>query len=269
MQGLGWFAWVLMYVFLSGCGIGRAELRASEDPGIREFDMPTIEKLGKAIYERDGYAALATDILLAKVGDVKALHEAKVRGWIVVEDKGHFRVRFIKQGPEGFLPAFDVDFSSPEKGVAAKAEGALTEREVSQFRARQLAIREIKQPCSKRYNTVVLPDVDGEGFIAYCLAATMKTKEVFLGGHYRITVSADGKTVERVDRLSKGCLTLPWGPNDKGQVPAVLVTNHMVSPRPIEIHVWANLVSGMDLAIFTKDGTMWQVENGKVMKTKT
>ncbi len=140
MQGLGWFVWVLMCVFLSGCGTSRSERRASEDSCIREFDMPTIEKLGKAIYERDSYAARATDILLAKVGDVKALHEANVRGWIVVEDKGHFRVRFIKQGPEGYLPAFDVDFSSPEKGVAENAEGALTEREVSQFRARQLSI---------------------------------------------------------------------------------------------------------------------------------
>ena len=255
---------VVMCVLLLGTGFCRAEGRVTGDPGIREFDIPTIEKLGKAIYERDGYAARATDILLAKVSGVKALQEAKVLGWIVVEDKGLFRVRFIKQGTKGYLPAFDVDFSSPEKGVAAKAKGTLTAQEVSQFRARQLSIRQIKQTCSKRYNTVVLPDVDGEGFLAYCLAAAMRDKDVVLGGHYRVTISADGKTVERVDRLSRGCLTLNWGPKDKGKVPVALFASHIVSPTPTEIHVWANLVCGMDLIIGAMGGSTWQVKNGKV-----
>ncbi len=116
---------------------------------------------------------------------------------------------------------------------------------------------------------MVLPDVDGDGFLAYCLAETMKAKEIFLGGHYRVTISADGKTVEQVDRLSNGCLTLPWGPNNRGQVPAALVTNHMVSPKPIEIHIWANLVSEMDIVVVTSDGIMWQVKKGKVTKIKT
>src|SRR5205823_2130501 len=49
------------------------------------------------------------------------------------------------------------------------------------------------------YDAVVLKDPDGSGFLVYALALADTKRMVQTGGHYRVTVSADGRTVERID----------------------------------------------------------------------
>src|SRR5947209_951446 len=57
-----------------------------------------------------------------------------------------------------------------------------------------------------RYDYVVLDDPDGSGFLVYALGRTHNPNEILLGGHRRVTVSADGKKAERVDALSETLL---------------------------------------------------------------
>jgi hypothetical protein len=52
------------------------------------------------------------------------------------------------------------------------------------------------------YDAVVLKDPDGSGFLVYALALADTKRMIQTGGHFRVTVSADGGTVEGIDLLS-------------------------------------------------------------------
>lgn len=238
----------------------------NEVPPIREFDLKTIEKLGQSIHQRDIYAARATDILFEKVGKPEKLEEEKIRGWIVREQKDNVLVRFIKQVDEGFLPAYDITFTSPDQGTLTRAKGKLSPVESAQFKARQLALKNIPEFCSPRYNTVVLPDVDGKGFLVYALAATTDPNLVFIVGHYRMTVSEDGTKVERVDRLFRSCLVFNKSDVPKDSETAGLYASHVVSDTPLETHVFVSLAQNQPLFIVTMDGQMWKIEKAKISK---
>jgi hypothetical protein len=53
----------------------------------------------------------------------------------------------------------------------------------------------------KTYTFIVLHDPTKSGYLVYALATGKDPSEVVLGIHYRVTVSADGSKVERVDAL--------------------------------------------------------------------
>ncbi len=244
----------------------------NETPGIREFDLETIEELGRNIYERDMYAARATDILLKEVGKPEKLEEEKIRGWVVRQRKKTVLVRFIKQVGEGFAPAYDITFPSPgstgshDEGVLTKAAGTLSPDESAQFKARQLALKNIPEPFSRRYNTIVLPDVDGKGFLVYAIAATMEPDLILIGGHYRMTVSSDGEKVERVDRLFKDFLVVSKSDVPKDKEVAGLGVSHVVSNMPVETHVFVSMLHNQLLFVVTEGGQLWEIDKGTITK---
>lgn len=262
---IGQLAWVCT-LFLVGCSKTEQPQAAESVPAIREFDVRTVERLGQEIYRRDAYAARATDILSEQVGGPEDLEQQKIRGWIVQEQTNKVIVRFLKQTEAGYAPAYDIAFSSPDKGILSHPTGTLSPGELAQFKARQLALKNIREFYSPQYNTIVLRDVDGEGYLVYALAATTDPDLVVIGGHYRVTVSPDGETVERVDRLFKEFLVLSKSDVPKDAEAAVLVASHVVSDTPVETHVCASLQHGQPIFIVTMDGEMWKIENGTISK---
>ncbi|MHC4573809.1 MAG: hypothetical protein ACYS76_06710 [Planctomycetota bacterium] len=256
----------LCALLLNGCATSPRASRKIPQPAIREFDVSTIEELGRRIYERDLYAARATDTLFEEVGTPERLEEEKIRGWIVQETNKEVLVRFIKQVDENFAPAYDITFASLDKGTLTKATGKLSPDESAQFNARQLALKNIPEFFSPRYNTVVLPDVDGKGFLVYALAATTDPDLVLIGGHYRLTVSQDGTKVEQVDRLFKSFLVLSKSDLPKDGETVGLVASHVVSNTPVETHVFVSLLHNQPLFIVTMDGEMWKTEKGTISR---
>jgi hypothetical protein len=240
------------------------------DDSIRPFDLPTIESLGRQIYEQDQIAAKGTDALFASGFTPEQGAQEGVKGWIVVQRGAGYVVRFVKEVDGVLSPAYDIAFDSPKAGgtVSSPIAKTLPEDQAAQFRARQLANPNLKFPCSKTYNTVVLPDVDGTGFLVYALAATDKPGVVMMGGHVRITTSTDGRTAERVDRLSRSCLVLEEKDAPKGTQTVGMVSTHLVSPTPVETHVFLSLLHKKPFFIGTADRTVWKVEGGKISKVK-
>lgn len=57
----------------------------AEPAPIRDFDVETIQRLGREIYEQDRFAWVGTDALLAAVAEERL---AGTIGWIVVERDG-------------------------------------------------------------------------------------------------------------------------------------------------------------------------------------
>lgn len=247
-------------------------------PPIREFDVETIARLGRELHRVDQLAWVATDVLAAKVGFATYSKEGAC-GWVVETSGAEPVVRFLRKTGETIEAAYDIRFPATGSPVLeVPQDRVLTARQLARHVARDTALQpfsEGKYPlCRLRpgnhFNYAVLDDPDGDGFLVYLLRPKETNDEVPIGGHYRITVSADGRTVERVDALSRSCLTM----NRKREIPedgklVSLGMNHVVSATPVETHVFLSLQEKLPFYVLTRDGTAWQVEGGMISRSYT
>jgi hypothetical protein len=233
-------------------------------PPIRQFDVATIEKLGRSMYELDQDAWKATDILVAAHPQDELVAQ-KMRGWIVVSRPEGDVVRFVHDGANGPELFYDVTF--PKEGTPAlsvPADRTLAGDERAMYEARTLALHNSDLKCSDTYNTVVLKDPERDGWLVWVMAATKTDRDaVILGGHARFSVSADGKTIRQKDALSRGCqrYSRTKGPNGED---AEILTTQVVSLMPVETYVFASLSYKMSLRVGTGDGKAWKIEGGSI-----
>jgi hypothetical protein len=134
-------------------------------------------------------------------------------------------------------------------------------------RAKQTAIAALRGRLFKiHYNYVVLNDPDGSGFLVYALASTGNPADFVLAGHFRVTVSADGRKAERVDALSKS-LAIQHG-GEGLPVGSHLVGMHMVqivSSKPLETLIYTSNRAKMPIFVATlPHGKIWEIENGRI-----
>jgi hypothetical protein len=237
-------------------------------PPIREFDIPTIERFGKEMYAQDKLAWVATDVLTAKVSERTAQREG-VRGWITDTVDGKDIVRFIRRTRQVTEIAYDVTFVPDVAPVLSiPADRTMTQAELAQYNARQLALDNIGQRCSNRYNTVLLKDPESDGWLVWALAASTDADVMLLGGHYRFTVSADGTTIRSKDALSVGCRE--FNKREQAREAArrnstdtgTIGINHIVSRTPVEIHTFASLSYDRVFYVGTNDGKAWKADKG-------
>lgn len=245
-----------------------AQKSAKDLPPIREFDIETIARLGREIYRHDQLAWVATDVLMDKVGMDKMQQEGG-RGWIVdTSQQDQALVRFVRAKGNGVEAAYDIVFVEGKKPKLVKPkQRELTKYQQERFDALHAAGRALstgQHPwCGGNPNNVVLDDPDGSGFLVYFLRAKPSATAVPVGGHYRITVSSDGK-IEELDQLFASCLTM-----DRNQVPqeaqaAALAMTHFRSKTPLETHVFLSLQERLPFMVILEDGKVWAVEAGKL-----
>lgn len=224
-------------------------------------------RLGQAIWRQDVAAARATDALLAQSDGQPP--EGLI-GWIVVPEGESQRVRFLAGTPEAPRAFKDVavDGQLRAGAVVDAADPILPDDQVARFAARNAAAQDIAgRPdalrCAARYNVVVLDDPDGDGWLVWLLASTTKPDLVPMGGHHRFHVSADGRTVEKHEQLSGGCLDMDRRQAQQGGQTVGLVTNVVVAPQPLEVHVFLSLLNR--LPIYTMAGDkLWAVEGARI-----
>ena len=257
------------FVLAAGLALALAHpaLAADKPPPIRVFDIPTIERLGAAIYRQDRAAWLATDALMAKVPDLRG---AGVKGWIVEGEGGDEKVRFLRDTSADLEAGYDILVT--DKGAQAVVEPtdrSLTAEERAAFAARQTAMKNLPGVCRQGYNSVVIRDVEGDGWLVWLLAPSPARDAIPFGGHYRFSISADGQTVNRIDALSASCLTMDAKADlPAGAKSAMLYVTHIVSPTPVETHVFLGLMYRIPIVVGTGKDTIWIVDNGKVSRAK-
>ena len=238
---------------------------ATADDTIRSFPIPTIVALGKELYRRDQMTATAYDALFAAHPEAQKL---PIKGWITEADKDFRRVYFIQERESQYSLAYIATFH--ERGVPQiedKQGAALPDFVAKRFAARRAAIAAIPKFMTESYNFEVLDAPDGKGFLVYGLASTKVPNEVVVGGHYRVSVAADGK-VQHVDALSRSFLVLqrrsPDVPKDSDVVG--LSVSHIVSDTPVETHVFVSLLHKIPLYVATSEHDIWRVSDGEITK---
>ena len=234
---------------------GGLSVAAAED---YSHEIGLAERIGRLIYEKDRAAWMATDILVAKQGI-----STGIIGWVTVEQDSSLLVQFVGGEPESPCVLFEVPVSDVAGDLIKKENCVpLGEDSAAMFRARQTALAALTSPCSERYNTVVLPSspANEDRWLVYLLAATTRPGEIVVGGHFRVLVSTDGRSVREYEPLTKSCLTLP-PPSEQDAVAAVV--SHVLTNTPIETHVFLSLSHEKPLYVVT-DQAMWAVEGGEI-----
>lgn len=236
---------------------------AADPPPIRQFDQKTLVLLGRYIYRDDQFAWKASDILTGKLTADEA-KTAHLNGlWITHLSRGANVVRFLRDGDNGPEAVYDVTFEGDGPGVLSVPQvRTLSEPEMAQYRARKLALSSIPRPCSNRYNSVAMEDVDGN-WLVWTLAATTTPGEIVYGGHYRFTISKDGNSIVQRDALSFACLRFPPPDSAMGK-PAMLAVVQLVSKIPVETTVWLSLQHNTPFVVITGEKERWAVISGEM-----
>lgn len=241
-------------------------MAADDDmPAIRDFDLATIETLGRAMYEQDQFARKAADVVFAERSE-----DVRRVGWIAGSVDGKPRIRFIRQGTSGLEALYDVVFAIGQRGALSDpADRALSADEIAQYEARLLAIAGAAKKCSPSYDTVALKDPAGGGWLVWALAATGDPDAILVGGHFRFTISADGKTVQRRDEMMKSCLRFSRDAmvvrgDGFGGYTAGLLVRHLVALKPVETQVFSNLTYDIPVIVGTMDGLVWRIDGGTI-----
>jgi hypothetical protein len=130
--------------------------------------------------------------------------------------------------------------------------------------AMQAVLPRLNEAYGPKYNFEVLNDPDGNGFLVYALATFRDRSAIYLGGHFRITVSADGTKAERIDDLSLGIMRNP-APADATPV-GVGTAQAVDSKYPVETVIYESNLYQIPIGVGTRDGTIWLVANGKIEK---
>jgi hypothetical protein len=250
-------------ILLLVCGVTAAQTFAGE---IREFDVPTLERLGNELSHRDEIAARAADIAGARYPEWK---KVSPQCWITELSKSAdsvylidarqtepaiaYKVTFPKSGAPSVL---DTHHQPLPPGIAVRYKALRT--------ARNAALPTLNVAYGPHYNYEVLNDPDGSGFLVYALAAFTKKKVVYTGGDVRVTVSADGAKVERIDQLSHGIIEQK---SDSGhEVVALAVAQAVETNHPVETFLYESHLYHLPFYVATNDGSSWRVVNRKIHK---
>lgn len=234
------------------------------DRPIRSFPKEILEKLGKEIFEQDVRAALATDILMAS--HINLQKEGMV-GWIYEQAGNVGLVRFIRQKDDKLEALADVKFlGSNQPVIEIPKDRSLTPFQFALHEARNTAAKNLTHPVTKRYNIVYLKDPQKDGFLVYLLAATTEPNTIVVGGHYRMTISKDGRTLIQSDKLFKNPMIINTDEANrpKDQTLAGLCVSTLMSDLPLETHVYLSLLHKQPFFVSTADQRIWKVENGSI-----
>jgi hypothetical protein len=232
---------------------------------IREFDIPTLEKLGNELSHRDEIAAKASDLVFEQH---PAFRDVTPQGWITDLHKEGDIVYWIGETEDGLAPAYKVTFSGKAPTVEDIHNAKLPAKIALRYKARQITLRalgdKLNDAYDPHYNFEVLDDPDGSGFLVYALAAFAQNYPVYVGGDVRVTVSADATKVTRIDQLSHGMIE---SKSDDGKKMVAISTAQAVkTPHPVETWIYSSNLYHLPMYVATTDGTAWGIANGRIVR---
>ena len=260
---------LVLVLVLAAASVASAQeaLPTALTPQQEQTALRRAEQEGRLIYRHDRAGWIATDEILK----VRGMRKRRLDGWVTQADDAHrITVTFVDAATrrKPALARYRVVVSD-DGWPLGKAEVLDPPRPLSPFeagawRARTLAATAPFAPCSRQYNTVVLPREDGS-WTVYLLPGTTDAAVLKLGGAYRYDTDADGQRIAAKRSYTHTCVDLRNDPDSVG-----LMVTHLLDPTPTEVHVHLSLVAGKPVYVSTlPGGTLWQIENGSIRRVGT
>ena len=185
---------------------------------------------------------------------------------IATEDEQGMLGTYIAVADGRFAPVYDVrPVESRDSALRPSLDRALSDHELTRFMALRSALRQPLRSCAPNYNTVVLRDPEAAGWLVYLLSSPTDPTRVPIGGHYRISISADGTEVTRVDTLFDSCPApdVEIGERVGGAASIEVIRNF--SDKALETDVFLNLLFGIDIDVTTPSGaSSWMLRDGRI-----
>ena len=122
--------------------------------------------------------------------------------------------------------------------------------------------------CSDALNTAVIQHENGSDWWVYMMSATKKFEEVWIGGHARVHVSADGAKILSVTPSTKACLSFDAALLRSGNRNNVNPITQILTETPNEYHVMQSLTHAVPIMVVT-DAGVWRVSGDKIDKFST
>jgi hypothetical protein len=251
---------VLLAIMIATTGMSAAAAKPDEAALVAQA-----QARGKLIHDLDQAAWHSTDVLLKALP--KARH-GEIKGWIVEPGEGGATV--VYYGYEGDTPygVFTAVFRdgkvvSSREIKPGDADRAFTPVQQRMALARKVATTAKVQPCARAaFNTVIVPPASATAPVeVYLLTPQVKAGEYPFGGHYLITVGADGK-VAATRPFMKSCMTQALPPNA-----VAAMVSHLLDPAPTEIHAWLARWMGKSVYVMvTEPQQLWEVTADGIRK---
>jgi hypothetical protein len=260
MQRIAW-AVLAALTCVAGAGLAAENAAPPADSRItpaRDFDVATVHKLGRAMFDQNQRVTSAIYLMRKRT---KAADREGYTTVVVDPLDTADRVRFVREsagGPEVF---YEVT-SPPNRGQVGSAPSstALTPDELAQYKARQLVLVAVKGRCFKQYWTVALKDETG-AWLVWAIGVKDDSDEMTMSGHMRFTVSADGTSILRREALSLDCVFMDARETPRRRL-ANLMVAHLLSDRPNEGHVMLSLFVRVPVYVVTANRQTWVVQAG-------
>jgi hypothetical protein len=208
---------------------------------------------GRVLFAVDRAAWVATDDLRQKMPNFASVG---LRGWVVDRDGDDAVQVHFYGGPADAPVAFYRARVQRNRLVSsevfpADARPALTPLQRRLAAARDAAGATVRHPCANApFNTAVIPPPTADAPIdVYLMTPQVRAGEYPFGGHYRLTIGADGRVIgERA--FANSCLVM----NSRQGVPAggnpvAMVVSHLLDPVPTEIHVFTSIAARMPVFV--------------------
>jgi len=251
---------VLLALVIATAGVAAAAAKPDEAALVAQA-----QARGKLIHDLDQAAWHSTDVLLKALPKAR---QAEIKGWVV--EPGADGSTALYYGYDGETPygVFTAVFRggkvvSSREIKPADADRALTPVQQRMAMARKAATTAKVQPCARAaFNTVIVPPASATSPVeVYLLTPQVKAGEYPFGGHYLITVDADGK-IAATRPFMKSCMTQALPPNA-----VAAMVSHLLDPAPTEIHAWLARWMGKSVYVMVVEPEqLWEVTAGGIRK---
>lgn len=220
-------------------------------------------KRGKALYNQDYLAWHGSDFAVAKKMQQKP---GKGMGFIAIPTEGRAGTFYLLSKGENNQPQADSFIATPDGKFSVGTHlDVLPDSLAMRLKALNTARDAKFSMCSDALNTAVIQHDNGNDWWVYMMSATKKFEEVWIGGHSRIHVSADGEKVLSVTPSTKACVAFnavqlrSAGRNGANPITQILTNT------PNEYHVMQSLTHAVPIMVVT-DAGVWRVSGDKIEK---
>lgn len=264
-------ALLLAGAFLAGTPAAARPKKATPPPPTTSEENAQLQAIiarGNLLFDLDRAAWVATDDFAAKVGN---LATSGGRGYVTEREGDGFAVTFYggDEGNEVAIYVGHVAGGRVTSGTllrgAARVPLTPAQKRLAAARRAAYGTAGLQRCTAAPFNITAVPPESADQPLELYLTSAQVANDVYpFGGHYLLTVAADGQ-VTSTRKFTNACLNMSAPRNDSKQVPAALMVGHLLDPLPTEIHVF--MARSVDMPVYvgtSMSNRLWEVRAGGI-----